>query len=193
MTETLLQINPTCIGRIIGFQFGTAARVGSVVLAALLIAFHLWFFRDPQRTPPVDAANLLLAPADGKIVEIVEEHDALYHGTTVRRSRKARQREQDAACPKWTSWFVEAIESQLDPVASTRERSFTQSPYSVFTSASTTASAASASSWTAWLFSCARELGLSIDEAPAARPLRIFEAPDSAMDLGEGGCVGHWQ
>lgn len=70
---------------LIGFQFGTAARVGSLVLAALLIGFHLWFFRDPQRTPPADAANLLLAPADGKIVEIVEEHDALYHGTTVRR------------------------------------------------------------------------------------------------------------
>ena len=49
-----------------------------VVLGALVAAFTLWFFRDPLRQPPADAGALLLAPADGKVVEIVEEHEPLY-------------------------------------------------------------------------------------------------------------------
>lgn len=70
---------------LIGFQFGSGVRAASCILAALLVAFHLWFFRDPERTPPPDASSLLLAPADGKVVEIVEEYDGLYHETDVRR------------------------------------------------------------------------------------------------------------
>jgi len=43
------------------------------------LAFTLYFFRDPERTPPPDARdNGLLAPADGRIVEVVEETDSLY-------------------------------------------------------------------------------------------------------------------
>ena len=43
------------------------------------LAFTLYFFRDPERTPPPEAReNGLLAPADGRVVEIVEEDDALY-------------------------------------------------------------------------------------------------------------------
>ena len=49
-----------------------------VVLGVLAAGFTLWFFRDPHRTPPPGAAELLLAPADGKVVEIVEEHEPLY-------------------------------------------------------------------------------------------------------------------
>lgn len=48
------------------------------VLGALIVGFVLWFFRDPVRTPPVDADRLLLAPADGKVIEIVEEDEPLY-------------------------------------------------------------------------------------------------------------------
>lgn len=70
---------------LIGFQFSTPVRIASVFFAVLLTGFHLWFFRDPERTPPADASNLLLAPADGKVVEIVEEPDTLYHETVVRR------------------------------------------------------------------------------------------------------------
>jgi phosphatidylserine decarboxylase len=43
------------------------------------IAFTLYFFRDPERTPPPDARDDgLLAPADGRVVEIVEEPEPLY-------------------------------------------------------------------------------------------------------------------
>ena len=52
--------------------------VGLVVLGALGAGFTLWFFRDPLRTPPPGADVLLLAPADGKVVEIADEHEPLY-------------------------------------------------------------------------------------------------------------------
>jgi len=43
------------------------------------LAFTLFFFRDPERTPPPDARDDgLLAPADGRVVEVVEEHEPLY-------------------------------------------------------------------------------------------------------------------
>lgn len=35
----------------------------------IALAFVLWFFRDPERTPPRDH-RALVAPADGKVVEI---------------------------------------------------------------------------------------------------------------------------
>lgn len=50
--------------------------LGLVGLVAL--GFTIWFFRDPLRTPPPDVEGLLLAPADGKVVEIVEEEEPLY-------------------------------------------------------------------------------------------------------------------
>ena len=43
-----------------------------------LLAFVLYFFRDPKRTPPPQAHDLLLAPADGKVLEVVERHEPLY-------------------------------------------------------------------------------------------------------------------
>lgn len=43
------------------------------------VLFTFYFFRDPDRTPPAEAQDTgLLAPADGRVVEIVEEHDPLY-------------------------------------------------------------------------------------------------------------------
>jgi phosphatidylserine decarboxylase len=44
------------------------------------LAFTLFFFRDPERTPPEDGAagRALLAPADGRVVEVVEEDEPLY-------------------------------------------------------------------------------------------------------------------
>jgi phosphatidylserine decarboxylase len=43
------------------------------------LAFTLYFFRDPARTPPSEARdNGLVAPADGRVVEVVEEDESLY-------------------------------------------------------------------------------------------------------------------
>jgi len=50
------------------------------VMAAFVLGFTLYFFRDPQRTPPAEAADgrLLLAPADGKVILIKEVEEPLY-------------------------------------------------------------------------------------------------------------------
>jgi len=43
------------------------------------LAFTLYFFRDPERTPPPDAReNGILAPADGRVVDIADEEEPLY-------------------------------------------------------------------------------------------------------------------
>ena len=49
-----------------------------VVLGVLAFGFTAWFFRDPIRTPPPGADVLLLSPADGKVIEIAEEHEPVY-------------------------------------------------------------------------------------------------------------------
>ena len=40
--------------------------------------FVAYFFRDPERTSPPDSELLILAPADGKVVEIEQEHEPLF-------------------------------------------------------------------------------------------------------------------
>ena len=40
--------------------------------------FVAYFFRDPERTSPPDSELLILAPADGKVVEIEREHEPLF-------------------------------------------------------------------------------------------------------------------
>ena len=52
-----------------------------VVLGLILTLFTLWFFRDPDRTIPVEALNdesLVIFPADGKIVQIEVENERHY-------------------------------------------------------------------------------------------------------------------
>jgi phosphatidylserine decarboxylase len=44
--------------------------LGAVLL--LLGAFVLFFFRDPERTPPSDP-DAIVSPADGRVMEVVEE------------------------------------------------------------------------------------------------------------------------
>ena len=44
--------------------------IGGVLIALGL--FVLFFFRDPERTPPPDP-EMIVSPADGRVMEIVEE------------------------------------------------------------------------------------------------------------------------
>lgn len=56
-------------------------------LGALVLGFTVWFFRDPERHPP-DAArtgSALVAPADGKVVELVENEASDFIDGPVRR------------------------------------------------------------------------------------------------------------
>jgi phosphatidylserine decarboxylase len=60
------------------------AACGSVFgLAALFTLFAVCFFRDPERTVP-GGEGLIVSPADGKVIEIVEEDNA-YMGGRARR------------------------------------------------------------------------------------------------------------
>jgi len=55
------------------------------IAAFLIVAFTLYFFRDPNRIPPVDKGNLLLAPADGKVVVVDEIDEPLFLKTRAKR------------------------------------------------------------------------------------------------------------
>ena len=51
------------------------------ILGIILIVFTFWFFRDPERNVPqeaIDDESLLIAPADGKIVQIIDVEEKLY-------------------------------------------------------------------------------------------------------------------
>lgn len=65
---------------LVGLQLGPYLRLFLVVIGVATLAFTLWFFRDPVRTPPKGAAEgqLLMAPADGKVVEIRDVEEPLY-------------------------------------------------------------------------------------------------------------------
>jgi len=66
---------------IVGLQLSMWWRILLFALAAFVLGFTLYFFRDPERTVPPEAAGglLVLAPADGKVVVVDENaHDSLY-------------------------------------------------------------------------------------------------------------------
>ena len=48
----------------IGVKVPLVGRVLAFSGAALVLGFTLFFFRDPQRTPPAEAGSLLLSPRD---------------------------------------------------------------------------------------------------------------------------------
>jgi phosphatidylserine decarboxylase len=51
-----------------------AVGVGFGALSTVLALFVCWFFRDPERTDP-GTAGLVVAPGDGKVIEIVETEE----------------------------------------------------------------------------------------------------------------------
>jgi phosphatidylserine decarboxylase len=65
---------------IAGGLFGFGLRIaGALFLVAAALVLN--FFRDPERTIPVDP-NLIVSPADGRVVDVVEEN---LEGRAVRR------------------------------------------------------------------------------------------------------------
>jgi len=65
---------------LIGTQLSPVWRAVLMVLAVAVLGFTLYFFRDPDRSPPTGAEReqVLLAPADGKVVEVVDEPEPQY-------------------------------------------------------------------------------------------------------------------
>ena len=50
-------------------------KIFSAIIGFFFVAFSLWFFRDPPRNIPllaIEDHSIILAPADGKVVEIKE-------------------------------------------------------------------------------------------------------------------------
>jgi len=59
------------------FVESTLWRSLLIATGVVSLVFTLYFFRDPDRTPPPGAVEgrLLVAPADGRIVEVIPEED----------------------------------------------------------------------------------------------------------------------
>ncbi|MGE0159090.1 MAG: phosphatidylserine decarboxylase family protein [Gemmatimonadales bacterium] len=65
-------------------QLGGAAWTGAAIVLSVLAAFVLWFFRDPVRNAPPDAA-VVVAPGEGRVVDIKEIDEPSFLRTTARR------------------------------------------------------------------------------------------------------------
>ena len=79
----LLPILLAAVG-VVCWDFLPAARPWIQIVLGLLLVGGMLFFRDPQRSIPAEA-NILLAPADGKVTDIIElEEDQFLQGPAVR-------------------------------------------------------------------------------------------------------------
>ena len=56
----------------------------AIVPLALGVGFFLWFFRDPERTSPT-GDRLVLAPADGKVLDVVPDREDRFLGAPATR------------------------------------------------------------------------------------------------------------
>ena len=65
-------------------QTGGALAVSLAAAVSVLTLFMLWFFRDPLRMAPRDTA-LVVAPGEGRVVDIKEIHEPSFLRTTARR------------------------------------------------------------------------------------------------------------
>lgn len=53
---------------------GKILLIGFTVLCWLFLLFSIYFFRDPERQIP-QGDNLIVSPADGKVIEIAEDYE----------------------------------------------------------------------------------------------------------------------
>lgn len=69
----------------LAFMTGGAYLVAPAAAAVLLLplALALWFYRDPERTPPADP-DAWVSPADGRVVEVAEGAEDEYAGRCVK-------------------------------------------------------------------------------------------------------------
>ncbi len=65
-------------------QWGGALAFALAALFSLLAFFVLWFFRDPTRRAP-DAANVVVAPGEGRVIDIKDVHEPSFLRATARR------------------------------------------------------------------------------------------------------------
>jgi phosphatidylserine decarboxylase len=65
-------------------QSGGALAVSLAIVVSVLTLFSLWFFRDPVRTAPSDA-SVVVAPGEGRVVDIKEIHEPSFLQATARR------------------------------------------------------------------------------------------------------------
>jgi phosphatidylserine decarboxylase len=56
---------------------GLLLHPAAALLPLALLFFTLWFFRDPRRVPPPDAATLV-SPADGKVIVAEEDRFSVF-------------------------------------------------------------------------------------------------------------------
>lgn len=61
----------------IGFYVGGITLIITSLIAFFIIAFTLYFFRDPDRNTPY-GDHLFIAPADGKVIEIKKIYEPKY-------------------------------------------------------------------------------------------------------------------
>lgn len=61
----------------VGFYFGGFTLIITSIVALFIVAFTLYFFRDPDRTTPA-GDHLFIAPADGKVIEIKKIFEPKY-------------------------------------------------------------------------------------------------------------------
>lgn len=68
---------PALVALVAGLVFGSLVAYGVAVVFLALALFMVYFFRDPERTVPSEAA-IVLSPADGKVmvVERIDPNDA---------------------------------------------------------------------------------------------------------------------
>lgn len=60
-----------------GFMFHNDVMLVISGVGLVVFVFTLYFFRDPQRTPP-QAENCIVSPADGRVMEVTTEREKYY-------------------------------------------------------------------------------------------------------------------